>query len=135
MSNQEPTKEPLLEEFQAFGKNLIEVMRAAWDSPERRRLQDDIENGLAEFGKTIRQEADDLSNTRTGQQLKQDFDQLGKKITTSEAPEKIRMELIKALQSANSELNKIIDQWKSSEENTSEPISNEPDQDQEQPDS
>lgn len=111
MSEEKPRNESLSDEFQALGKNLVEAMRAAWESPERKNLQQEIESGLVELESTIKREADKFSNSPTGQQLKNDVNKIGEKINTSETPELIRQELIKALQAANFELQNIINRW------------------------
>ncbi len=111
MSEEKPRNENLSDEFQALGKNLVEAMRAAWESPERKRLQQEIESGLVELESAIKREAENFSNSPTGQQVKNDVNKIGEKINTSETPELIRQELIKALQAANFELQNIINRW------------------------
>ena len=111
MSEEKPHNESLPDEFQALGKNLVEAMRAAWESPERKRLQQEIESGLVELESAIKREAENFSNSPTGQQVKNDVNKIGEKINTSETPELIRQELIKALQAANFELQNIINRW------------------------
>lgn len=122
MSDEKPRSENLTEEFQALGKNLVEAMRAAWESPERKRLQQEIENGLVELESTIKREAENFSSSPTGQQLKKDVNRIGEKINTSETPEMIRQELLKALQTANFELQNIIRRWDPDEPNSPEPV-------------
>ena len=111
MSDQTPRNENLADEFQALGKNLVDAMRAAWDNPERKHLQTEIESGLQELESTLKREADAFSQSSTGQQIKADVNRFGEKISTSQTPELIRQELIKALQTANFELQNIIQRW------------------------
>jgi hypothetical protein len=126
MTNQSSQNENLADEFQALGKNLVDVMRAAWESPERKRLQQEIESGLQELETTIKREAETFSNSPTGERLKQDVSKLGEKINTSDTPELIRQELIKALQTANFELQNIINRWSTDQPQDSDSQSEEP---------
>jgi hypothetical protein len=115
MSDQTPPNEDLADEFQALGKNLVDAMRAAWNSPERKRLQQEIEGGLQELEYTLKREVDAFSKSSTGQQIKEDVNRISEKINTKQTPELIRQELIKALQTANVELQNIIQRWASEE--------------------
>jgi hypothetical protein len=99
----------LTEEFRNLGKNLVEVLRTAWDSPERKRLQQDIEDGLNEVGSTLRKEVENFSTGPTGQQLKTDVEELGERFRSGEAQAHVRNELLGALQMANIELQKVIE--------------------------
>ena len=115
--NDQPQPEPtdtnpdLTDEFRTLGKNLVEAMRTAWESPERKRLQEEIESGLNEFGATLRQEGETFRESPTGQRLKSDFENIQERIRTGEAENRIRQELLNALKSINAELSKITERW------------------------
>jgi len=79
MSENPKPEENLSEEFRAFGKNLVSALHAAWDAPERKRVQEDILGGLNELGATLKREAEQVSNSPTSQRLKDDIEQLGRK--------------------------------------------------------
>lgn len=121
MTNEMPQHENISDEFQELGRNLVNVMKAAWESPERKRLQQEIENGLQELETTIKRETENFSSSPTGQQLKVDVDKFSQKISDSETPETIRKELIKALQMANYELQKMISRFASDETESADP--------------
>lgn len=111
--NQSP-EERLTREFKSLGKNLVDALRTAWERPERRGLQSEIEAGLKEFSDTIKREAQGFTNSPAGQQVKADIEQLGEEIRSGETTNKVKQELIQALQTANTELEKIINSWTSS---------------------
>lgn len=104
MSDQRPQEGDLNQEFRNLGKNLADTLRAIWESPERKRLQQDLENGLQDLGKTLRQEVDKFGESPTGQQMKADVDDVRQKVKTGEAQQKVRDELVSALRSLNTEL-------------------------------
>lgn len=105
----------LTDEFVALGKNLMEAMRAAWNTPERKRAQQEIEEGFSELGKTLKREAEYFASSPTGQQLHDDMQDLGERLRSGQAQEKARQEVLSVLQTANNELQKLINQWSASE--------------------
>jgi hypothetical protein len=108
----DPRPEGRLEdEFQVLGMNLVAALRAAWDTPERKRVQEELITGLNGLGTTLRQEADNFASSSAGQQLKSSAEQVGERLRSAEAQEKVRQELLNALKVANSELQKVIVRW------------------------
>lgn len=105
------SEESLTEEFRILGKNLMEAVRAAWESPERRKLQQEISSGLTELGATLRKEAQEFSASETGQRLKSDVQEAQQRIRSGEAENRVRDELLSALRTVNTELQKVSDSW------------------------
>jgi len=97
----------IADEFRMLGENLVQALRSAWESPERQKLQDEIEAGLNQFATTIKQEADSFQQSPTGQQLKSDIEDLRQRVESGEAVDKARDELVKALKALNAELEKF----------------------------
>ena len=97
----------LSDEFRNLGHNLINAMRAAWDNPERKKLQQEIEDGLEEFASTVKAEADHFSQSPTGQRLRSDVEGLQERVRTGEVETKVRDELLNALRTVNAELEKV----------------------------
>jgi len=111
MSNPNPNenKSPednIGEQLNELGKNLREALRNAWESEERRKLQQEIEVGLAELGASLSQAAKEFSNSPTGQNLKEDVKDIHERWRTGEVGSKVRSEVIEALRTVNSELQK-----------------------------
>ncbi|MBN1148444.1 MAG: hypothetical protein JXA78_14385 [Anaerolineales bacterium] len=111
MNESTPPESDLAQEFRNLGKNLAEALRAAWERPERKRLEEEIANGLNEMGNTLRREAEAFAESPTGQQLKTDVQQIGERIRSPEVHAKAQQELLSVLQTANAELQKVIQQW------------------------
>ena len=101
----------LEDEFQVLGKNLVAALRAAWEAPEVKRVQDELITGLSGLGTTLKHEADNLAGSPAGQQIKSGVEQVGERLRSVEAQEKVRQELLNALKVANTELQKVIDRW------------------------
>jgi len=121
MSEDKKTDDSLINEFQTLGENLVNTFRAAWDNPERKRLQKEIEDGLVEMRSTMMQEVDSFSESQTGQRLKSDIDDFQDWVQNSNAEDQIREELIKALNIANTELKKVADKLSAIDSATDEP--------------
>lgn len=121
MSEDKKTDDSLINEFQTLGENLVNTFRAAWDNPERKRLQKEIEDGLVEMRSTMMQEVDSFSESPTGQRLKSDIDDFQDWVQNSNAEDQIREELIKALNIANTELKKVADKLSAIDSATDEP--------------
>lgn len=94
------------EELRTLGENLIAALREAWGSPERRKLQDEIETGLADLGSSLKKAVQDFETSTTGQRLKADVDDFGERVRSGEVESKVRSELLEALRTVNTELEK-----------------------------
>lgn len=94
----------IADELRQLGKNIKEALRSAWESEERQKLQQEVQAGLLELGNFLNQTADDLKNTQTGQTIKADIDDFKERWHTGEVENKVRNEILEALQTANREL-------------------------------
>ncbi|MFM8321205.1 MAG: hypothetical protein ACKOC5_09850 [Chloroflexota bacterium] len=117
MSEQQPNEqqpnneESLRREFESLGRNLVDAMRTAWDAPESKRMRDDVVSGLADLGLTLKREAENLANSQAAHQVKTSVEQVGERLRTPEVQAKVRGELLDALQTVNTELQKVINRW------------------------
>jgi translation initiation factor 2B subunit (eIF-2B alpha/beta/delta family) len=118
MSEDRPSEENLSEEFRKLGQNLVSAIQTAWDLPERKRFQDEVVSGLNEFGETLRKEAEQFANSSTGQRIKDNVENIGDKIRSSDTQVKVRQDLINALKLANNEIQKVVNRWLESESKT-----------------
>jgi hypothetical protein len=99
----------LTEELGSLGRNLIGVLRAAWERPERQKLQQEIEGGLTDLGNTLRKEAKAVSDNTVTQRVKSEVEDLGSRVRSGQVEAKVRDELIGALHIVNTELSKVAD--------------------------
>jgi hypothetical protein len=103
--NREST-EDIGEQLKELGKNLSEALRTAWESEERRKLQQEIEVGLANLRDSLSDAAKDFSASQTGQNIKEDVRDLQERWKTGEVGQKVRSEIAEALRTVNNELQK-----------------------------
>jgi hypothetical protein len=119
MSENKPPENDLAEEFRNLGKNLADALRTAWESPERKKFQQEIENGINEMGATLSKEFGTFIESPTGQRLRSDVEDLGERIRTGETQQRAREELLAALERANIEIRRATERWKASQSETS----------------
>jgi hypothetical protein len=89
-----------------LGKNLRDALQAAWSSDERRKLQQEIEDGMADLGATLSQAAKDFSSTPTGKTITDDVKDLQQRWKTGEVSSKVHTDVMDALRRVNEELQK-----------------------------
>ena len=94
----------ILDELRNLGENLRNLLQSAWESDERKKLQNEIETGLNDLHTNLSQAVKDFSESPTGEDLKSDLEDLGQRIRTGELETKIRSEVISALRAANAGL-------------------------------
>lgn len=111
MSEDRPPEGNVSAEFRKLGKNLTEVLRSAWDAPERKRLQQEVVTGLSELGITIREEVETFKESPTGQRIKSNAQTMGQKVRASsgEVENRVREDLLSALRTMNDQLQKAIE--------------------------
>ncbi len=101
-----PGSESISDQLNELGKNLRDALQSAWSSEERRRLQQDIEEGLSSLGSSLSQAARDFSNSQTGQTIKSDVKDMQERWRSGEVGSKVHSEVVDALRRVNEELQK-----------------------------
>jgi hypothetical protein len=105
--NESPTESKLSDEFITLGKNLVDILRTAWDRPERRKLQDEIADGLSSLAATLRKDAQAVADSPVSQRIKTEVGDFGDRVRSGQLEYKIRDELLSALHTVNTELEKV----------------------------
>jgi len=116
MAENEIPDENLSDEFRALGLNLVNALRTAWESPERKKLQAELEEGLSGLAATLSSEIENFQESETGQRLRSDAAELRNKVRDNKTEKKIRDELIKTLHIVNTELENTAQRWSPTEE-------------------
>ncbi len=117
----EVTPDDLADEFRNLGENLTNLLRSAWESEERRKLQSEIESGLRELNTSLRQAANEFEQSPSGQKLKTEVNELRDRVRAGEVQEDLRQELVAVLQRINTELQKARRRQPSEPESGGEP--------------
>ncbi len=99
------------DEIRDFGKSLGDFFKSAWDSEERKEVEEDITGALNDVADTFRQLADDITTGETGQQIKAEYKDLKERVDSGELKDKAHSEISKAIQSLKQELDNITGKW------------------------
>jgi oligoendopeptidase F len=100
------SNDTIRDQLNELGKNLRDALQAAWSSDERRKLQQEIEEGMASLGATLSQAAKDFSSTTTGKTITEDVKDLQQRWKTGEVSSKVHSDVTDALRRVNEELQK-----------------------------
>lgn len=106
--NYDQSAENLAAEFHNLGNNLKKFFQSAWESEERKNLQNEIEAGLSELGDTLKKTAEDFQESETGQKIKSEAEDLRDRVRSGEVEQKVRSDLQSFLRKLNSELEKAM---------------------------
>lgn len=106
MSDSSNSNNDLFNELSALGGNLAKLARAAWESPERKKLQTELETAFADLGQTLNRASADFLSSPTGQQIVMEFNQLRERVRESGLTSAAYEEAVALLQRLNAELNK-----------------------------
>jgi hypothetical protein len=96
-------------EFRRLGDNLMEVLRSAWESPERKKLQSEIEAGLTELGASLNKAVLEARQSPTGQRLESEVKEFGERVRTGEVEADARKNLLSLLKDLNSKIEKAAE--------------------------
>ena len=96
----------LKDEFQAFGENLKKAFTSAWESEERAKVQNEIEDGINELGRALNEFVTSFSASETGQKIIQEVDDFSERLHSGEVQAKAEEGLLKTLQKVNEQLGK-----------------------------
>lgn len=113
MTNPTQPESDLVAEIRQLGQSLSNLLRAAWASPERQKLKQEIESGLAEVSASLKQAAADLQQSETGQRVRADLEDLRTRMERGEVEARLRVDLLQALRTINAELERATGQWAS----------------------
>lgn len=125
MEDDNQPSQSLSDEFEQIGKNLLGILRAVWDSPERKQLSNEIETGIQELSTNLKNEISEFETSPTGERIKSNIKDLKEQIQSGEAEEKIRNDIIDALRVVNSELQRASDHLKNRTNSTETTIEDE----------
>lgn len=106
MTEQRPEGD-LHSEFEQLGQNLKAALKTAWESEESRKLQAELKTGLAALEVGLRQAAQEVTTGETGQRLKAEVEDLGQRVKSGQVESQLRQDLVSALRTVNSHLQKM----------------------------
>ena len=106
------TPNELVDELRSLGDNLREMLASAWNRNERQRLQQDLEEGLADLKNSLNRVTDEFQASPAGQTIKEELSDLNERLRTGEVEATVRREVLNALRLANDGLKKAAEHIK-----------------------
>lgn len=103
----EPQGSDIENELRELGQRLKEMLNTAWESPERKKVQEEIQSGLTDMGETINNAVNEFNESPTGQTLKADLEDFSERVRSGQVESKVREEILKVLRIVNDELGKV----------------------------
>lgn len=116
-----PDDERLGEAFQRLGENLQSLVQQAWASDTRRQLQQELETGLSQLERSVRDLASEVADSQPGRRAQEQVDALQGKIESGELEDQARQQLLKALARINAELESTVERWRASADRSEPP--------------
>lgn len=112
MSHSSKPSGDLFDELFRLGSNLTRLARAAWDSPERRKLQGEVETALTDLTNTLNRAGMDFMLSPTGQRIYAELQSVRERIRTGGLEAAAYEETVSILQRLNTELTKAAEKMK-----------------------
>ena len=104
-------------EFERLGENLRQAVEAAWQSEERKRISEDLQAGIEEFGETLNRTANEFIESPTGQKMRAEVDDFSQRVQEGEVADRVESELLSVLNRLNQKLEEVISTMASESEN------------------
>jgi hypothetical protein len=111
MSEQQRPENDLRDEFRILGENLKQFFNSAWESEERKQLQQDIKDGMKELGVVLDDFSEDVRSSEFGETIRREAEDFGERVRSGEVEHKVREGILDALQKLNTELQKASDKF------------------------
>ena len=116
MSENSNSQPDITSQFQELGENIKSFFQSAWESEESQKFRQELQSGLNELGKATSEAVEDIKTSEAGQKLKTGADDFKTRVEAGEVEEKARAEVSKVLNFLNTELSKLNDQIKPTED-------------------
>jgi hypothetical protein len=98
-------------EFRQLGKNLKQALQAAWESEERKQLQQEIEDGMQQLVNSLEEFVAEFSESEHGARLRTEIEDFSKRAQSGELGDKIRADVAAVLRKANEGLEEAAQKW------------------------
>lgn len=99
-SNQE--NKSINDELRHLGENLRKIVNSAWEIEERKKLEEDLAQELNELNDSLQRSINEFSQSRTGQRIAENLEELNSMIQDEKVEEKVRSGAINLLQKIRS---------------------------------
>jgi hypothetical protein len=99
----------IVDELTMLGKQAADALKAAWDSPDRKRLQAELAEGIEKFGREVGAALDKASESQQAKELRTKAVKVAEDVHVSDAVEEVRKGILTGLEAMNRELSKLLE--------------------------
>ncbi|WP_423222889.1 hypothetical protein [Candidatus Amarolinea aalborgensis] len=103
-----PPKGDLFAELNQMGQKLGAAMQAAWESPKRKELSDEVQEGLLEFGKQVDAAIKSARESKLGEEVRETAEKVVEEVRQSKVLDEIRDGMLAGLKQINAQLDKLM---------------------------
>jgi hypothetical protein len=115
-ADEKTSKRPdLVFEFQTLGRSFAEAFESAWNSEERKRVEDEVRAGVQTFADEVDKVIREAKNSPTGERVSKEADDMATKFETSEFGRRALEGLSQGLSWMSVEMGKLAEQFKPEE--------------------
>ncbi len=112
--SEEPTAErSIADELAKLGQQLATAAQKAWDSDERRRLQNEVTTGVQRFGQELSGAVNKAAESDQAKEFKTRATRVAEDMQKTDVIEEVRKGLLVGLEAINRELGKLLERMES----------------------
>lgn len=105
----------LVAEFGALGRSFAEAFETAWNSEERKRVEQEVRDGVQSFAREVDKVIREAKSSPAGERMASEASELADKVESSEFGRRALESLSHGLAWFSTELGKMADQMKPAE--------------------
>jgi len=113
MTDQTPPQDELSEEMRKLAENINRFAKTAWESPERQKIQSELETHLNEIGGGLEDAAQQFSQSPAGQQVKNELKDFNRRLANGEIETQVKKEVVNVLGILNREIEQVANRHSS----------------------
>ena len=104
MTEEKKSNSEIGNEFEKLGENIRQAVQGVWESEERKRIGQEIHDGLAEIGAAFTSLGDEVIESPGVQRVREEVDDFSDRIQSGEVAQNINDDLVSLLQTINQKL-------------------------------
>ena len=104
MTEEKKSKNEIGNEFEKLGENIRQAVQGVWESEERKRIGQEIHDGLVEIGEAFSRLGDEFVESPGVQRVREEVDDFSERIQSGDVAKKINDDLVSLLQTINQKL-------------------------------
>lgn len=103
-----PPKGDLFAELNQMGQKFGAAMQTAWESPKRKELSDEVQEGLLELGKQVDSAIKSARESKLGEEVRGTAEKVMEEVRQSKVLDEIRDGMLSGIKQINAQLDKLM---------------------------